>query len=127
MLDTYRAHPLRRSAPGIRPFRSKHSCISTMAADEPCSRTNTCPILSTPRGPFYLDRECPEIATLYLQSASGGLYRGDDVALSIVAGPHAAAHVTTQASTLVHRTHRSRRRANHTNRGRRAFFCRDDT
>ena len=39
--------------------------------------------------PFYLDRTRPEIATLYLQSASGGLYRGDEVALSIVAGPHA--------------------------------------
>ena len=56
--------------------------------------------------PFYLDHERPEIATLYLQSASGGLYRGDDVALSIVAGPHAAAHVTTQASTIVHKTHK---------------------
>jgi urease accessory protein len=55
--------------------------------------------------PFYLDQPCPEIATLYLQSASGGLYRGDSVALSIVADPHAAAHVTTQASTIVHRTH----------------------
>lgn len=55
--------------------------------------------------PFYLDQERPEIATLYLQSASGGLYRGDSVALSIVAEAHAAAHVTTQASTIVHRTH----------------------
>jgi urease accessory protein len=54
---------------------------------------------------FYLDEARPEIATLYLQSASGGLYRGDRVALSIVADPHAAAHVTTQASTIVHRTH----------------------
>jgi urease accessory protein len=55
--------------------------------------------------PFYLDPERADIATLYLQSASGGLYRGDDVGLSIVAEPHAAAHVTTQASTIVHRTH----------------------
>ena len=54
---------------------------------------------------FYLDRERPEIATLYLQSAAGGLYRGDNLTLSIVADPHAAAHVTTQASTIVHRTH----------------------
>lgn len=54
---------------------------------------------------FYLDRDRPEIATLYLQSASGGLYRGDSVSLSIVADPHAAVHVTTQASTIVHRTH----------------------
>jgi hypothetical protein len=60
---------------------------------------------------FYLDRARPEIATLYLQSASGGLYRGDSVALSIVADPHAAAHVTTQASTIVHRTHHAARKA----------------
>lgn len=55
---------------------------------------------------FYLDRARPEIATLYLQSASGGLYRGDNLALLIVADAHAAAHVTTQASTIVHRTHK---------------------
>lgn len=54
---------------------------------------------------FYLDRSRPEIATLYLQSASGGLYRGDSLALSIAVGPEAAAHLTTQASTIVHRTH----------------------
>jgi urease accessory protein len=55
--------------------------------------------------PFYLDQARRDIATLYLQSAAGGLYRGDDVALSIIAEPGAAAHVTTQASTIVHRTH----------------------
>jgi urease accessory protein len=55
---------------------------------------------------FYLDRTRPELATLYLQSASGGLYRGDSLALSIVADANTAAHVTTQASTIVHRTHK---------------------
>ncbi len=52
-----------------------------------------------------LDQERPELATLYLQSASGGLYRGDSVALSTIADPHSAAHITTQASTIVHSTH----------------------
>jgi urease accessory protein len=56
--------------------------------------------------PFYLDPERADLATLYLQSAAGGLYRGDRVALSIVAEPASAAHVTTQAATIVHRTHR---------------------
>jgi len=55
--------------------------------------------------PFYLDRANPEIATLYLQSASGGLYRGDSHGLSLLVGPKASAHVTTQASTIVHHTH----------------------
>lgn len=57
--------------------------------------------------PFYLDRpHLPGLATLYLQSASGGLYAGDslDTAIAVEAG--AAAHVTTQASTIVHRSHR---------------------
>jgi urease accessory protein len=55
--------------------------------------------------PFYLDQARPDLATLYLQSAAGGLYRGDRVALSITAEPGSAAHVTTQAATIVHRTH----------------------
>jgi urease accessory protein len=56
--------------------------------------------------PFYLDPARADLATLYLQSAAGGLYRGDRVALTIVAEPDSAAHVTTQAATIVHRTHR---------------------
>jgi urease accessory protein len=55
--------------------------------------------------PFYLDRARADLATLYLQSAAGGLYRGDRVALSITAAPRSAVHVTTQAATIVHRTH----------------------
>jgi urease accessory protein len=53
---------------------------------------------------FYLDPERPDIATLYLQSASGGLYRGDRVTLEIAAADGAAAHVTTQSATIVHDT-----------------------
>ena len=56
--------------------------------------------------PFYLDRGRADLATLYLQSAAGGLYRGDRVALSITAAPGSAVHVTTQAATIVHRTQR---------------------
>ena len=55
--------------------------------------------------PFYLDHARADLATLYLQSASGGLYCGDRLSLSITVAAHAAAHVTTQASTIVHRTH----------------------
>ncbi len=51
---------------------------------------------------FRLDRGRPDIATLYLQSASGGLYRGDDLQLDIVARSGAGAHVTTQSATIVH-------------------------
>ncbi len=53
---------------------------------------------------FALDREGPDIATLYLQSASGGLYRGDDLGLAVTVRPGARAHVTTQSATVVHDT-----------------------
>ena len=53
---------------------------------------------------FRLDRGQPDVATLYLQSASGGLYRGDDLGLSITVRTGARAHVTTQSATVVHDT-----------------------
>ena len=54
--------------------------------------------------PFYLDRGSAGLATLYLQSASGGLYRGDNLALCLRIDAGAGAHVTTQAGTIVHDT-----------------------
>jgi len=51
--------------------------------------------------PFYLDDALPGLATLYLQSSSGGVYRGDRLSLTLEAGEGAQAMVTTQASTLV--------------------------
>jgi urease accessory protein len=51
---------------------------------------------------FYLDRARPDLATLYLQSASGGLYAGDRLKLSLDVGAGAALNLTTQASTVVH-------------------------
>lgn len=51
---------------------------------------------------FYLDRMRPDLLTLYLQSASGGLYAGDRLQLDISVADGAAFHLTTQASTVVH-------------------------
>jgi urease accessory protein len=51
---------------------------------------------------FYLDRARPDLATLYLQSASGGLYAADRLKLSLDVGAGAALNLTTQASTVVH-------------------------
>jgi urease accessory protein len=51
---------------------------------------------------FHLDRGRPDLATLYLQSASGGLYAGDRLTLDIVVDAGAALNLTTQASTVVH-------------------------
>ena len=57
---------------------------------------------------FYLDARRPELATLYLQSASGGIYRGDRLALTIDVAAGAAVHITTQSATIVHDTRKSR-------------------
>ena len=53
---------------------------------------------------FHLDTGRPDLATLYLQSASGGVYRGDRLSLIIYSAEGAAAHITTQAATIVHDT-----------------------
>src|SRR5258708_12667409 len=44
----------------------------------------------------------PDLATLYLQSASGGLYAADRLKLDLTIGHGAALNLTTQASTVVH-------------------------
>ena len=54
--------------------------------------------------PFALDRARPDLATLYLQSASGGIYRADQLDLSLTVKAGAAAHLTSQAATVVHDT-----------------------
>jgi len=51
---------------------------------------------------FELDRRIPELLTLYQQSSSGGLYRGDSLTSDLVVESGAAVHITTQASTVVH-------------------------
>jgi urease accessory protein len=51
---------------------------------------------------FQLDRMKPDLATLYLQSTSGGLYAEDRLALDVTVGAGAALNLTTPASTVVH-------------------------
>jgi len=52
--------------------------------------------------PQFQDRSHPGLATLYLQSCSGGLYEDDRLDVSIAVGQGAEAHVSTQAATVVH-------------------------
>ena len=52
--------------------------------------------------PFHHPGDPKGMATLYLQSSSGGVYSGDDLSLDITVEAGAQAHVTTQASTIVH-------------------------
>ena len=51
----------------------------------------------------YLDPALPGMASLYLQTSAGGIFEDDRLSMTIEAGEGARAHVTTQASTIVHR------------------------
>ena len=52
--------------------------------------------------PFWFGDQPAGMATLPIQSASGGLFAGEHLAQNLVARPHACAHLTTQAATIVH-------------------------
>ena len=58
--------------------------------------------------PHYFPHDAPGLATLYIQSSSGGIYQEDRHDIAIVAVDGARAHVTTQASTIVHGMERDR-------------------
>lgn len=51
---------------------------------------------------LYADDALPGMGTIYTQSCAGGLYEHDRHAIGITANAGAQAHVTTQASTIVH-------------------------
>jgi urease accessory protein len=58
--------------------------------------------------PYHLCRphrfvgDPPGMATVYLQSVAGGIFESDRLHTRLVAEPDTEAHVTTQASTIVH-------------------------
>jgi urease accessory protein len=51
---------------------------------------------------LYQDAHPPGMATLYLQSCSGGVYEDDRLDVRIEAGEGTEAHVSTQSATIVH-------------------------
>lgn len=61
--------------------------------------------------PFHVCRALhvpgdPEgFCTVYMQSCSGGIFQHDRLGLNVKLGPHAQAHLTTAASTVVHTMH----------------------
>lgn len=54
--------------------------------------------------PYRYQRDPRGMTTLYLQSSSGGLYRGDELKMTVELEEKAQLHLTTQASTIVHHT-----------------------
>ena len=50
----------------------------------------------------YHDKDHPGLATLYVQSCSGGIYEDDRLDVTLAAARGAEAYVSTQAATVVH-------------------------
>jgi len=50
----------------------------------------------------YHDKDHPGLATLYVQSCSGGIYEDDRLDVTLAAAEGAEAYVSTQAATVVH-------------------------
>ena len=50
----------------------------------------------------YHDKDHPGLATLYVQSCSGGVYEDDRLDLTLATAEGAEAYVSTQAATVVH-------------------------
>src|ERR1700694_5181563 len=50
----------------------------------------------------FQDNDTPGLATLYIQSCSGGVYEDDRLDVTLAVREHAEAHVSTQPATVVH-------------------------
>ena len=51
---------------------------------------------------LYCDQEMPDLACVFLITTTGCLLQGDRLALDVMLGPRAQAHVTTQSATKIH-------------------------
>lgn len=51
---------------------------------------------------LYCDQKMPDLACVFLINTSGCIVQGDRLALDVVVGPGAQAHVTTQSATKIH-------------------------
>lgn len=54
--------------------------------------------------PLYLDPRRPDMAFVYVQNPTGGLFEGDNHVISLTAHRGAAVHLTTQAASKAYRT-----------------------
>ena len=51
---------------------------------------------------LYCDQEMPDLAHVFLITTTGCLLQGDRLALEVMLGPRAQAHVSTQSATKIH-------------------------
>lgn len=54
--------------------------------------------------PFHLDPAAPDMAYVYVQNPTGGMFAGDRLRMSVCADAGARVHITTQSATKLYRT-----------------------
>jgi urease accessory protein len=54
--------------------------------------------------PFYLDRGAPDMAFIYVQNPTGGVFAGDRLLTHVTAEPGVRMHLTTQSATKLYRS-----------------------
>ena len=54
--------------------------------------------------PFYLDAAAPDMAFVYVQNPTGGVFAGDHLEMEVTAEVGARLHVTTQSATKLYRS-----------------------
>jgi urease accessory protein len=54
--------------------------------------------------PFHFDERVPDMAFVYVQNPTGGVFGGDRLGIFLDCGPRAHVHLTTQSATKVYRT-----------------------
>ncbi len=52
--------------------------------------------------PLYCDEQMPHLAWVFVITSTGCVVQGDRLAMELALGPHAQAHVTTQAASKIH-------------------------
>jgi urease accessory protein len=53
--------------------------------------------------PFHLDAGAPDMAFVYVQNPTGGVFAGDRLLTKVTAGPGARVHLTSQSATKLYR------------------------
>ena len=67
-----------------------------------CDRRQRFPLRTT--APFHCDERARDMAFVYVQNPTGGVFGGDRLGIVLKCGPRAQVHLTTQSATKVYRT-----------------------
>ncbi len=106
--EAYQTEPVPQAAAGS---TGKEGELSLTFAADSDGRTRLVKDFATV--PFHLpgglthDEQVPDLATVYVQSPTGGIAQGDRHEIDVTVGTDASAHVTTQSATKVLRMERN--------------------